>query len=190
MVSDIVNDPWIDVRLYVFDVQSSELQSISRKLANHANLMHWSLFKEKTKNGQFDLYISPNKKLLSPVELREAYLEILKTVKKISEEFKIQPKGAIIVQTVDESNPIAKKNREIMRIFQKILVVRYKLIDRITLEDTDFYLANFIFRSSLYFDFEPKPFRKFLNKIFKSLDNQSRDAVRTQLRQMCGLKSD
>ena len=188
MVKDIVRDRWIRVQLYVFDVNDKNVTSTEKKLTNFAKEISWLVYKEKNKQDKFDIYIAPKIKLISPLEIEKLYPKILDLTKKIASEFDISKEGAIIIEDVKDRDISAMRNREMVKVFQKILVLKFKLRYRILLEETDFHLANFIFRSSLYLDFEPtKPFRKFLNKISKIAEMKSREKIRKLLYESCAM---
>ena len=189
MPKDLINDKWIDTRLYIFNVPSNKVESAKSKLLVCTQGLGWSIFTERSRKGKIDIYYSPKNRKLSPLELESQFNSILNAVKKISKNFDISSKeGGIIIQLTKEEDIKAMRNREMMKVFNGTLVLRFKLINRILLEEENFSLANIVFRSSLYLDFEPKSkFRKLLNKLSKNAENNSREKVRELLRNMCGM---
>ena len=188
MIKDIINNQWINVGLYVFNVSTKDIDFTIKKLSAYAKEVNWDVRTEE-KKSIVDVYIYPKTKSVSPVELESLIPKIIDLMNKISVELNIKSsKGDIIIQNVKEDDIQGMKDREMIKLFQDILLLKFKLKYRIILEEKNFELANKVFRSSLYFDFEPPtPFRKFLNKISKTAESKSREKVRKLLYDLCAM---
>ena len=188
MVNDLTKDKWIDARLYVFNVHLNQVESAKSKLSSCTKELGWNIFTERHKD-KIDIYASPKNRKISPLELEYLQTKITDAKNKIAKNFSVSiNEGATIIQLVKEEDIRAKRNREMIKAFSGIIVLKFKLINRILLEEVNFPLANIVFRSSLYLDFEPKSkFRKTLNKFSKIAERNSRENIRKQMYDMCGI---
>ncbi|KKM67839.1 hypothetical protein LCGC14_1467130 [marine sediment metagenome] len=156
MKNDIQHRKWINVK---FGFRSTAVNLIKNKraLQEYADELGW--FIETDKEGEvdeqgrrlYDIIITPNKeKLISPEELRQVKDKLIGFASELL--FIINPDATKALAYDYPVNVLeAKKPEDVILVYdlESILVLTYKLQDRIGLENQNLNLAKFVFGSSI-----------------------------------------